>query len=141
VLGGLSLGKYPSWDEEAPFAHFLALKHEEGLPHVLESEADPDTELARWQALSRDTVSLRSATATYRSSSGHAILGFDTDVVCYGINGHRTPDELRAIWETARRAMARFPRHRDRLVARFAPFLTYYEGCALRGSADIYLVW
>jgi len=142
--GAFDLGKYPDWETDVAFRHFVGIgdvDQDVDLTGVLEPELPEDQEIARWAALGVEPVRFRTGRVTHQTESGLDQCGFSTDVVCYGISGYRCRNELAAVWSWILAALARSGVHRARVLERFEQELRYYQGCAARRSADLYLVW
>ncbi|MBO6935170.1 MAG: hypothetical protein JJ863_09340 [Deltaproteobacteria bacterium] len=140
TLGGLSLGKYPDWDEHLGFRHVLAAEDGDTLDEVLAILGAGENPDATAEALA--DLGLEPAELPNRSETGEAdLMGFDTDLVCYGIPGYRTPGDLAAVWARIEDMLDGFPERVPAILDVVEAEVRYYYGCAARRSADLYLVW
>lgn len=133
---GVQLGKLFDWQADAEFWHYV---------ETVESGA---TAAGLGVLLTAPQETWRTAIDTNTSAASKALAGvaYDRPVIrsetpCYGINHHRTPGELAAVWQRIDRAVTSHPDLTGRVVDRFATDIRYYYGCAARGSAELSVVW
>lgn len=84
--------------------------------------------------------SARSAN-TWVTPEGAKCYGFASTVPCYGINSFTPPSDIAAKWAALERVIHVHEAYRTELMTVFGPELKHYYGCAMRGSAELWVIW
>lgn len=145
ALGRLDLGKYPAWDRTLPFAYLLKL-----------AQDSPDEAKLQWLMASIGTSVDRLEDQWGATFGSPAVIeshqprwgtaekpstGFASLVPCYGILSYRMPKTLQLVWQLLCTVCTRCPDQLPWLQENFGEEIRYYEACATRGSADLYVMW
>ena len=140
VLGTIQLGKLPDWDDHLGFRCILAARDGDELDEVLAILGARENPDATAEALAE--LGIEPAELPHRTHTGEDdLLGFDTELVCYGIPGYRTAGDLAAVWARVEDMLEGFPERVPSILDVVEAEVRYYYGCAARRSADLYAVW
>ncbi|GEM_PF-7133688 len=78
---------------------------------------------------------------SWTTPDGELRFGFASNVPCYGINSFSRPAALAARWAGVRTALDVHAAQRTAIMSAFGRDIIYTYGCAMRGSAELWVIW
>ena len=152
-LGELDLGKLPDSNTELFFRYFLRLadlpkckasRLLDALDALGETDRSEEEEEAWLESVEVEPAKLSLRQPRVEQGGSSKAVGFATELVCYGISSYRTSEDLRGVWRCIDQVFERFPLHvegfLEHQLSEIGRAIRYYHGCAMRESADLYMV-
>lgn len=136
AFGSLDLGKYDDYWNYDPFLKFLKLIDYDDSSNKLDYYLESHKHFYHLELELESTITYRVTAILGKKEC----VGFNSDEVCYGINGYRLPIELEYIWNQIEKVLEKYPQHINKFVALFRKQILYYYRISKRKNGDLFLL-